>query len=91
MSVTWSTTVNEVVWTAVDFPTVTFETIITAGGDGGGSGTVDHVSNVATGAILGRATAGTGNSEELTASQARTVMGLGTAATTPATDYLQAG
>ena len=86
MSVTWSTTVNEVVWT--------FETIITSGGGGGGgggSGTVDHVSNVATGTILGRATAGTGNSEELTASQARTVMGLGTAATTPASDYLQAG
>lgn len=64
---------------------------LTIGGGGGGSGTVDHVSNVATGTILGRATAGTGNSEELTASQARTVMGLGTAATTPASDYLQAG
>lgn len=54
------------------------------------AGTVDFVSNVATTTILGRQTAGSGNSEELTPSQARSVMGLGTAATTAATDYATA-
>jgi len=52
--------------------------------------TVDVVSNVATATMLGRATAGSGDSEELTASQARTNMGLGTAATTDATAYATA-
>lgn len=54
------------------------------------AGTVDFVSNVATATMLGRQTAGSGNSEELTASQARSVMGLGTAATTASTDYATA-
>jgi hypothetical protein len=40
------------------------------------SGTVDVVSNVATSTILGRVTGGSGNSEELTAAQARTVIGV---------------
>lgn len=38
-----------------------------------GGGTVDVVSNVATSTILGRATAGSGDSEELTAAQVRTI------------------
>lgn len=42
----------------------------------GGGGTVDVVSNVATSTILGRATAGSGNSEELTAAQARSILGV---------------
>lgn len=37
-------------------------------------GTVDVVSNVATNTILGRTTAGSGNSEELSASQVRTLL-----------------
>jgi hypothetical protein len=44
-------------------------------------GTVDVVSNVATNRILGRTTAGSGNSEELTAAQTRTLLGV--AAATP--------
>ncbi len=40
----------------------------------GGGGTVDVVSNVATSTILGRTTAGTGDSEELTPSAARTLL-----------------
>jgi hypothetical protein len=40
-------------------------------------GTVDVVSNVATSTILGRTTAGTGDSEELTAAQAPTLIGVG--------------
>jgi hypothetical protein len=44
-------------------------------------GTVDVVSNVATNTILGRVTAGSGNSEELTAAQTRTLLGV--AAATP--------
>jgi len=40
----------------------------------GGGGTVDVVSNVATSRILGRTTAGTGDSEELTAAAARTLL-----------------
>jgi hypothetical protein len=40
----------------------------------GGGGTVDHVSNVATSRILGRVTASSGNSEELTVSQVRTLL-----------------
>lgn len=91
MSATWTATVDEVVWTATDFPTVTFETLIRSATGGGGGGTVDVVSNVATGTILGRATAGTGDSEELSASSARTVMGLGTAATAAAADFLASG
>jgi hypothetical protein len=45
------------------------------------SGTVDVVSNVATSTILGRITAGSGDSEELTAAQTRTLLGV--AAATP--------
>src|SRR6056297_530026 len=41
---------------------------------GGGSGTVDVVSNVATNTILGRTTAGSGDSEELTPAQARDLL-----------------
>jgi len=41
---------------------------------GGGGGTVDVVSNVATQIILGRTTAGSGDSEELTPAQARAVL-----------------
>jgi hypothetical protein len=41
---------------------------------GGGGGTVDVVSNVATSTILGRTTAGSGDSEELTPAQARTLL-----------------
>jgi len=41
---------------------------------GGGGGTVDVVSNVATDRILGRTTAGTGDSEQLTASEVRTLI-----------------
>jgi hypothetical protein len=44
-------------------------------------GTVDVVSNVATSTILGRITAGSGNSEELTPAQTRTLLGV--AAATP--------
>jgi len=40
----------------------------------GGGGTVDVVSNVATNTILGRTTAGTGNSEELSPASARTLL-----------------
>src|SRR6056297_357463 len=39
-----------------------------------GGGTVDVVSNVATDTILGRTTAGSGDSEELTAAQVRTLL-----------------
>jgi hypothetical protein len=41
-----------------------------------GGGTVDVVSNVAADRILGRTTAGSGDSEELTAAQARTLLGV---------------
>lgn len=54
------------------------------------SGTVDVVSNVATQTILGRNTAGSGDSEELSASTARTVLGLGTAAQSATTDFAPA-
>lgn len=42
-----------------------------------GSSTVDVVSNVATSRILGRTTAGSGDSEELTAAQTRSLIGVG--------------
>ena len=41
---------------------------------GGGGGTVDVVSNVATNTVLGRTTAGSGDSEELTPAQVRTLI-----------------
>jgi hypothetical protein len=41
---------------------------------GGGGGTVDVVSNVASARILGRTTSGSGDSEELTAAQAWTIL-----------------
>jgi hypothetical protein len=43
-------------------------------GDTGATGTVDFVSNVATATILGRDTAGAGNSEELSPSATRTLL-----------------
>jgi len=43
MSATWTATVDEVVWTATDFPTVTFETFIRTGTTAGG--TFDGVHN----------------------------------------------
>lgn len=43
-------------------------------GGGGGSGTVDVVSNVATNTILGRNDAGSGDSEELTPAEVRTML-----------------
>ena len=56
------------------------------------SGTVDVVSNVATASILGRATAGSGDSEELTATQARTLLNVEDGAdVTDATNVTAAG
>ena len=52
--------------------TVTASSIAALGG--GGGGTVDVVSNVASSRILGRTSAGSGDSEELTAAQARTLL-----------------
>lgn len=46
------------------------------GGGGGGSSTVDVVSNVATNTILGRNDSGSGNSEELTPAEVRTMLGI---------------
>lgn len=46
-------------------------------------GTVDVVSNVAQDRILGRTSSGSGDSEELTAAQARTLLGFGGATTHP--------
>lgn len=53
---------------------------------GGGGGTVDAVSNVATSRILGRVTAGSGDSEELTAAQVRTLLNVADGATANASD-----
>lgn len=47
----------------------------------GGGGTVDVVSNVATNTILGRVTASSGDSEELTAAQVRTLLNVEDGAT----------
>ncbi len=60
-------------------------------GDAPTAHTHDNVANVATSTILGRVTAGSGNSEELTAAQARTVMELGTAATADAATFAGSG
>lgn len=49
-------------------------------------GSVDVVSNVATDRILGRTTAGSGNSEELTATQTRTLLNVEDGATADQTD-----
>lgn len=58
----------------------------------GGGGTVDVVSNVATSSILGRVTAGSGNSEELTATQVRTLINVEDGAdVTDATNVASAG
>tara|TARA_R100001510_G_scaffold33085_2_gene29580 strand:+ start:1866 stop:3968 length:2103 start_codon:yes stop_codon:yes gene_type:complete len=46
-------------------------------GGGGGGGTVDVVSNVATNTILGRNDGGSGNSEELTPAEVRTMLNVG--------------
>lgn len=48
------------------------------------------LATMATSQIKGRATAGTGNVEDLTAAQVSTILGLGTAATTNATAYATA-
>ena len=48
---------------------------------GGGGGTVNVVSNVATSRILGRTSAGSGDSEELTAAQTRTLLNVADGAT----------
>jgi len=53
---------------------------ITIDADGGGT-TVDHVSNVATDTILGRITASSGDSEELTPAQVRTLINVADGAT----------
>ena len=52
----------------------------------GGGGTVDVVSNVAQDRILGRISAGSGDSEELTQAQARTVIGVDPAGTDNSTN-----
>lgn len=51
-----------------------------------GSSTVDVVSNIATSTILGRITAGSGDSEELTPAQTRTLLNVADGATANATD-----
>lgn len=67
--------------------------ILTADGLGGAAwepapsgGTVDVLSNVATSTILGRVTAGSGDSEELTAAQVRTLINVADGATVNDTD-----
>lgn len=52
-----------------------------ANGTGGGGGTVDVVSNVAQDRILGRTSSGSGDSEELTAAQVRTLLNVEDGAT----------
>lgn len=52
----------------------------------GGGGTVDVVSNVNTNTILGRTTAGNGDSEELSAGQVRTLLNVENGATADQTD-----
>ncbi len=54
-------------------------------------GTVDVVSNVASGRILGRTSSGSGDSEELSASDTRTFLGLGTVATSGSASDLTTG
>ena len=51
------------------------------GGGGGGGGTVDVVSNVATNTILGRNDSGSGDSEELTPAEVRTMLNVEDGAT----------
>ena len=48
---------------------------------GGGGGAVDFVSNVATSTLLGRITAGTGDSEQLTPAEVRTLINVADGAT----------
>jgi len=55
-------------------------------GGGGGSSTVDVVSNVATNTILGRNDTGSGDSEELTPAEVRTMLGIEANATADQTD-----
>ena len=50
---------------------------------GSSSSTVDVVSNVASGVILGRTTAGSGDSEELTAEQVRTLLNVDESSSSP--------
>ena len=52
----------------------------------GGGGTVDVVSNVATNTILGRNDGGSGNSEELTPAEVRTMLGIEASSTADQTD-----
>jgi hypothetical protein len=49
---------------------------VSSDSSGGGGGTVDVVSNVATNTILGRIAAGSGDSQELTPAQVRTLIGV---------------
>ena len=61
-------------------------------GGGGGGGTVDVVSNVATNTILGRNDSGSGNSEELTPAEVRTMLNVEDGAdVTDATNVTAAG
>jgi len=53
---------------------------------GGGGGTVDVVSNVATNTILGRNDGGSGDSEELTPAEIRTMLGIEASSTADQTD-----
>jgi hypothetical protein len=68
---------------------------VTSAGDGAttiSNNAVDNanLADMASGTIKGRATAGTGDPEDLDASAARTLLGLGTAATTDASAYATA-
>ena len=56
------------------------------GSGGGGSSTVDVVSNVATNTILGRNDSGSGDSEELTPAEVRTMLGIEAGSTADQTD-----
>ena len=67
-------------------------TITFASSGGGGGGTVDVVSNVATNTILGRNDAGSGDSEELTPAEVRTMLNVEDGAdVTDATNVTAAG
>ena len=55
-------------------------------GGGGGGGTVDVVSNVATNTILGRNDGGSGDSEELTPAEVRTMLNVADGSTANETD-----
>jgi hypothetical protein len=75
---------------AYDLPnasgTIALQEWVTAQGYSTGGSTVDVVSNVATSTILGRTTAGSGDSEELTPTQVRTLLNVADGATVNSTD-----